>query len=58
MGAGRHDFPPLQAGLDAQASGGNAHQAFAMAVGLLLDKVGQLDGGSARVASAPPMACG
>lgn len=47
MGAGRHNFPPLQAGLDAQASGGNAHQAldvFAIAVGLLLNEVGQLDG--------------
>jgi len=47
MGTGRHNFPPLQAGLDAQASGGNAHQAldvFAIAVGLLLDEVGQLDG--------------
>lgn len=47
MGAGRHNFPPLLAGLDAQASGGNAHQAldvFAMAVGLLLDEVGQLAG--------------
>ncbi len=47
MGAGGHNFPPLQVGLDAKASGGNAHQAldvFAMAVGLLLDRVGQLDG--------------
>lgn len=37
----------MQAGLDAKASGGNAHQApdvFAMAVGQLLDEVGQLDG--------------
>lgn len=47
MGAGGHNFPPLQAGLDAKASGGNAHQAldvFALSIGLLLDKVGQLDG--------------
>ena len=47
MGAGGHNLPPLQAGLDAQTSGGNAHQAldvFAIAVGLLLDEMGQLDG--------------
>ena len=47
MCTGRHNFPPLQAGLDAKASGGDAHQAldiFAIAVGLLFDKVGQLDG--------------
>lgn len=37
----------MQAGLDILASRGNAHQAldvFAIAVGLLLDEVGQLDG--------------
>ncbi len=47
MGAGGHNFPPLQAGLDAKASGGNAHQTldvFALSIGLLLDEVGQLDG--------------
>ena len=47
MGASGHNLPPLQAGLDAKASGGNTHQAldvFAIAVGLLLNEVGQLDG--------------
>lgn len=47
MGAGGHNFPPLQARFDAQASRGDAHQAldvFAIAVGLLLNEVGQLDG--------------
>lgn len=47
MGTGRHNFPSLQAGLDAKASAGNAHQAlnvFALSFGLLLDEVGQFDG--------------
>jgi hypothetical protein len=47
MGASRHNFPPLLAGLDAKASGGNAYQALdvlALSIGLLLDEVGQLDG--------------
>lgn len=57
MSAGWHNLPPLQAGLDAQTSGGNAYQVldvFALGIGLLLDEVGQLDGvfGSGRQCTA------